>query len=197
MVRLEIAIGTQILRVCTQNLSDRQRQIGPARADRSPGFTQPRCPRLRRVHGTRDNPLRPRTFETLRDDLLATAFDRATADQIILGPILIVAHPRRVSNTGCLHWLGCILLDCGSRRHVEGLNLHTLNASTDPSLEIPHSEFMLIKYLEESIVLLANSIPNETCKILYFGLTLYSSLDSCDQCQNHLILRHFLHLHIC
>lgn len=77
--------------------------------------------------------------------------------------------------------------ECGKPHDLEAFNLHTVNASKDPSLRLSHSEFILLKYLEEGIIPFANLVPKKPCQILSLGLVIYSSLDSCDQCQNHLL----------
>ena len=75
---------------CTQKLSDGEWQVGPTHAHGCPFTTEPRCPCFGCAHSSGDNPLRARTFETLRNDLLAATFDGAAANQVTVCSILVV-----------------------------------------------------------------------------------------------------------
>lgn len=77
--------------------------------------------------------------------------------------------------------------EMGNVHDLGGINLHTINASEDFTIGYSHSEFILLKYLEEGISPLANALPKAGCKILSLGLVIYSSLDSCDRCQDQLL----------
>ncbi|MBA3815724.1 MAG: hypothetical protein H0X29_04230 [Parachlamydiaceae bacterium] len=93
-----------------------------------------------------------------------------------------------------------ILIDFASRDKAGfactgEINFFYLSADTFLDLEIPHSEHLLIKYLQanpkivEDLVDLNPEIAFsgiEQWSLEKLGVILYSSLDSCDQCQNAL-----------
>ena len=76
----------------TQKLSDSQRQGRVKIPQGLPMAAQPGGPCLSRLDSNIDFPLNDWKFEALGNDLFASTFDSAAADQVVCRAELIVAH---------------------------------------------------------------------------------------------------------
>lgn len=74
---------------------------------------------------------------------------------------------------------------------TETVKFHYLSAEDFPDLDIAHSEHLFLKYLakQENLILdfLNDHGIDSNWQIQKIGINLYSSLDSCDKCQNKLL----------
>jgi hypothetical protein len=82
--------------VCTQKMSDSEREPGSFLAERVPNATEPSRSSFSSENRTFHDPLSTRAFEALGDNLFTAAFDGTTANQIALGTEEIVAHAMTV-----------------------------------------------------------------------------------------------------
>jgi hypothetical protein len=80
---------------------------------------------------------------------------------------------------------------------VDEVKFHYLSAEDFPDLEIPHSEHLLLNYLNKheylTLDFLSGHNIDDFSQIKKIGVILYSCLDSCDSCQNNLL--NFFHQH--
>jgi hypothetical protein len=80
---------------------------------------------------------------------------------------------------------------------IDHVKFYYLSAEDFPNLEIPHSEHLLLNYLDKhkhlTLDFLKGHDIHTLSEIKKIGVILYSCLDSCDSCQNNLLS--FFHQH--